>query len=245
MAKLIFTLFLTCFIGASVLLAQIQFQTDTIKTSTGDIGITFIGHGTLMFQYNNLVIHVDPVGQYANYAKLPKADIILVTHHHGDHLDKTAIATIKKPSTDIILTATCAREIKSGTILKNGDTKVVQGIKVEAVPAYNLVNKRDTGEPYHPRGEGNGYVFTLGKVKIYVAGDTENVPEMRKLTGIDIAFLPMNLPYTMAPEMVAKAVRMFNPKILYPYHFGNTNVQELLELLKDKQDLKIMIRKLN
>jgi L-ascorbate metabolism protein UlaG (beta-lactamase superfamily) len=245
MVKLIYTLLFTCLIGASLSRAQIQFQTDTIKTSTGDIDITFIGHGTLMFQYNNLVIHVDPVGQYANYSNLPRADIILVTHHHGDHLDKNAITTLKKPTTDLILTATGAKEIKMGTILNNGESKVVQGIKVEAVPAYNLVNKRDNGEPYHPRGIGNGYVLTFGKMKIYIAGDTENIPEMRNLKDIDIAFLPMNLPYTMAPEMVARAVRMFNPKVLYPYHFGDTNVQELVDLLKDKKDLKIIIRKLN
>jgi len=245
MVKLIFTLFFMCVLGASLSVAQIQFQTDTIKTSTGDIAVTFIGHGTLMFQYNNLVIHVDPVGQYANYSNLPQADIILVTHHHGDHLDKNAITTIKKPTTDLILTATCAKEIKMGTILKNGESKIVQGIKVEAVPAYNLVNKRDNGEPFHPRGIGNGYVITFGNIKIYIAGDTENIPEMRNLKDIDIAFLPMNLPYTMAPGMVARAVRMFNPKVLYPYHFGDTNVQELVELLKDKTDLKIMIRKLN
>ncbi len=245
MAKLFFTLFFTCLIGASMLMAQIQFQTDTVKTSTGNIDITFIGHGTLMLQYKNLVIHVDPVGQYANYAYLPKADVILITHHHGDHLDKTAVATIKKPTTDIILTATCAEEIKSGIILKNGESKVVQGINVEAVPAYNLVHKRANGEPYHPRGIGNGYVITLGSKKIYIAGDTENIPEMKKLVGIDIAFLPMNLPYTMSPVMVAQAVKMFNPKVLYPYHFGDTDVRELVDLLKDKKDLVILIRKLN
>jgi len=177
-----FSLLLSTLLLTSVLTAQIKFETDTIKTSSGKILITFIGHGTLMFQYNNLVIHVDPVGQFGDYSKLPKADIILVTHNHGDHLDKAALDLIGKSTTDLLLTETCFQEIKKGTVMKNGESKVVQGIKVEAVPAYNLVNKRDTGEPYHPRGIGNGYVITLGDKRIYIAGDTENIPEMKKLT---------------------------------------------------------------
>lgn len=128
--------------------------------------------------------------------------------------------------------------------MKNGDTKTVEGIKVEAVPAYNLVHKRDSGEPFHPKGIGNGYVLTFEDVRVYIGGDTENFPEMKQLTDIDIAFLPMNLPYTMTPEMVADAVRMFNPRILYPYHYGNTEVSELVELLKDKKDCEIRIREM-
>jgi L-ascorbate metabolism protein UlaG (beta-lactamase superfamily) len=245
MGKLVVAFLFICLLGVSLSTAQIQFQTDSIKTKSGTIAITFIGHATLMFQYNNLVIHVDPVGQYANYSKMPKADIILVTHEHYDHLDKNAIKTIKKPTTDLILTANCAAELKAGIVLRNGESTEVQGIKVEAVPAYNLVNKRDNGEPFHPRGVGNGYVMTLGNTRIYIAGDTENIPEMRNLKDIDIAFLPMNLPYTMSPQMVVQAVKMFNPRVLYPYHYGTTDVRELTDLLKDNEDLKVLIRKLN
>jgi len=129
-------------------------------------------------------------------------------------------------------------------VMKNGDSRMVQGIKVEAVPAYNIIHKRESGLPFHPRGVGNGYVLTLGEIKIYIAGDTENIPEMKKLTGIDIVFLPMNLPYTMTPEMVADAITMFHPKILYPYHYGNTDPRELMVLLQNK-DVKIRIRKMN
>jgi len=229
---------------ASLAFSQDQFESDTVATSAGDLKITFIGHGTLMFEFNDLLIHVDPVSRYADYSKMPKADIILVTHHHGDHLDPAAIDFILKKDTDLLLTKACFDQIKKGTVLNNGESKSVKGIKVEAVPAYNLVHKRDNGEPFHPKGVGNGYVITFGDKKVYVAGDTENVPEMKKLSGIDIAFLPMNLPYTMTPEMAAEAVKMVNPKIFYPYHFGDTNVDRLLDLLKDRDDIEIRVRKM-
>ena len=224
--------------------AQDQFESDTIATSSGKLILTFIGHGTLMFTFNNLVIHIDPVSDYADYAKMPDADIILVTHQHRDHLDKGAIDKILKKDTEIICSESCTKDIKNGIVMKNGDTKKVNGIQIKAVPAYNIVHKRKSGDPFHPKGEGNGYILTLGEKKVYVAGDTENIPEMKKLTGIDIAFLPMNLPYTMTPEMVADAVKMFNPKVLYPYHYGETNVKEIVELLKDKKDCEVRIRKL-
>jgi len=244
MKNIILALVFTGFILISASQAQNQFESDTIKTLSGDVIITCIGHGTLMFTYHQLVIHVDPVSQYADYSKLPDGDIILVTHHHGDHLDKTALDQIMKPATDLLVTETCAKEFKKGLVMKNGDSRMVQGIKVEAVPAYNIIHKRESGLPFHPRGVGNGYILTLGEIKIYIAGDTENIPEMKKLTGIDIVFLPMNLPYTMTPEMVADAITMFHPKILYPYHYGNTDPRELMVLLQNK-DVKIRIRKMN
>jgi L-ascorbate metabolism protein UlaG (beta-lactamase superfamily) len=225
-------------------IAQYPFETDTITTSYGDLIITFIGHGTLMFSYNKMVIHIDPVSQYADYTKMPKADIILVTHHHGDHLDKKAIAQITKEETDLISSEECTKQGINGIIMKNGDERLVKGLLVKAVPAYNIVHKRDNGQPFHPKGIGNGYVIKFGDKKIYVAGDTENVPEMKNLSGIDYAFLPMNVPYTMTPGMVAEAVRLFHPKVLYPYHYGDTNVNDLLELLKDNKDCEVRIRKM-
>jgi len=116
-------------------------------------------------------------------------------------------------------------------------------LAIKAVPAYNLVHKRDTGQPYHPKGDGNGYLITFGDKNVYVAGDSENIPEMKALKGIDIAFLPMNLPFTMTPEMVADAVLAFKPKILYPYHFGETDTPKLLALLKDS-GIEVRIRKM-
>ncbi|MFA4925021.1 MAG: MBL fold metallo-hydrolase [Ignavibacteriaceae bacterium] len=225
--------------------AQNNFQTDIIKTSAGNLKITFIGHATLIFEFGKLIIHIDPVGMYANYSKLPKADLILITHQHGDHLDPKAIEKIKKDGTKLFCNEASLETAVGGSVLKNGDTTSFKGIKILAVPAYNIVNKRETGEAFHPKRMGNGYVLTFANVKVYIAGDTENIPEMKNLKGIDIAFLPMNLPYTMTPAMVADAVKMFNPKILYPYHYGNTDVNELVKLLKGKKDCEVRIRKMN
>ena len=128
--------------------------------------------------------------------------------------------------------------------MKNGDVQEVFGIKVEAVPAYNIVARRPDGAPFHPKGEGNGYVLTFGTTRVYVAGDTENTPEMKALKNIDIAFLPMNMPYTMTPEMVADAARAFKPTVLYPYHYGDTDPGKLESLLKDSKDIAVRIRKM-
>jgi L-ascorbate metabolism protein UlaG (beta-lactamase superfamily) len=230
--------------GVIMSISQIPFEQDTIQTNQGALVITFIGHGTLMFAFNKMVIQVDPVSEYADYSTLPKADLILITHHHGDHLDPVAIEKLSQPGTEIILTETCAQQLKKGIVLKNGEVKKIKGLTIEAVPAYNLVHKRDNGKPFHPKGEGNGYVITFGDKKVYVAGDTENIPEMSNLKGIDVAFLPMNLPYTMTPEMVAEAVKAFKPKILYPYHYGDTDVNQLLKLMKDFPETEVRIRKM-
>jgi L-ascorbate metabolism protein UlaG (beta-lactamase superfamily) len=126
--------------------------------------------------------------------------------------------------------------------MRNGDKQVVEGMTVEAVPAYNVLHKRPDGAPFHPPGDGNGYVITFGDKRVYVAGDTEDIPEMKDLAGIDYAFLPMNLPYTMTPAMVAAAARAFQPKVVYPYHFGNTNTQELVDLLSGDTGIEVRIR---
>lgn len=221
-----------------------KFEEDTIKTKTGDLKITFIGHGTLMFVYSGKVIHVDPWSRLADYSKLPKADLILLTHEHGDHLDTKAIGIIRQEQTKVVLTKACAGKVTGGIVMKNGDVRTVLGQKIEAVPAYNIVHKRSSGEPFHPKGRGNGYVVTFGKTRVYIAGDTENIPEMKKLKDIEIAFLPMNLPYTMTPEMVAEAAKVFEPKMLYPYHYGETDPNKLVNLLKDSKKTEVRIRKM-
>jgi L-ascorbate metabolism protein UlaG (beta-lactamase superfamily) len=219
-------------------------QEDVLKTSGGDLKMTFIGHGTLMFSFGGKVIHVDPVSSAADYASLPKADLILVTHEHGDHLDVKAIKSISTPNTLLVASPSCAKALPSATIVQNGETKTFAGLKVESVPAYNLVNKRPDGAPFHPKGNGNGYIVTFGDKRVYVAGDTENTPEMKALRDIDVAFLPMNLPYTMTPEMVADAAKAFRPKILYPYHYGNTDTSILVNLLKGEKGIDVRIRDL-
>ena len=223
---------------------ELGFEQDIIETSAGDLKITFIGHATLMFNFIGRVIHVDPVSREANYTNMPKADLILVTHEHGDHLDTKVINVLRKEGTQIVLTKACAEKVAGGIIMQNGDIRTVQGLKIEAVPAYNIVHKRSNGTPYHPEGRGNGYVLTFGDKRVYLAGDTENTPEMKRLKNIDIAFLPMNVPYTMTPEMVVDAAKAFKPKILYPYHYGQTNPQKLVNLMKDSKYIEIRIRKL-
>ena len=242
--SILFSILIVVFGLAAI--AQEEFETDIIKTSAGDLKITFIGHGTLMFTFGGKFIHVDPVGRYADYTKFPKADIILVTHEHGDHMDLKAIANLHTLKTAVVISESCSESITGAAIvMKNGDVKTIQGLKIEAVPAYNIVHMRSAGVPYHPKGRGNGYVITFGDKRVYVAGDTENVPEMKELKNIDIAFLPMNVPYTMTPEMVADAAKAFQPKILYPYHYGNTDTSQLVDLLKDVKEIEVRIRKLN
>ena len=244
MHKLYF-LILVFFVGF-VLVAAVQkeFEEDIIQTSQGDLKITFIGHGTVMFTFEGKIIHVDPVGRYADYSQLPKADLILITHEHGDHLDAKVIKIISSEKTALVLTEKCVEKakIEDGIIMKNGDIKTVQNLKIEAIPAYNIKHMRSPGNPYHPKGVGNGYIITFGDKRVYVAGDTENTPEMKALKNIDIAFLPMNLPYTMTPEMVADAAKAFMPKILYPYHYGNTDTSKIVELLKDVEGIEVRIR---
>jgi L-ascorbate metabolism protein UlaG (beta-lactamase superfamily) len=218
--------------------AQTKFQTDILKTSAGDLQMTFIGHGTLMFAYAGKVIHIDPVSMYADYSTLPKADLVLITHEHGDHLDPKAIQAISTAGTVVIVNPGSAKVLPSAAVMKNGETKTVAGVSIEAVPAYNLE------KAFHPKGNGNGYVLTFGDKRVYVAGDTENAPELKILKNIDVAFLPMNQPFTMTPEQVADLAKALHPKILYPYHFGNTNTSALVDLMKDAKGIEVHIREL-
>ena len=224
--------------------AEQNYETDIVKTAKGDLQIAFIGHGTVMFAFGGKIIHVDPFSSVADYSKLPQADLILLTHEHGDHLDLKALESLRTDKTKIVLTENCARQVKGGIIMHNGEVKTVDGLIIEAVPAYNLVHMRSEGVAFHPRGIGNGYVITFGDKRIYLAGDTENIPEMQNLKNIDCAFLPMNLPYTMTPEMVADAAKAFKPKVLYPYHYGETDPSKLVELMKDVPEVEIRIRKM-
>lgn len=243
-AVLLLLLFFSAFTSAPPIFAQDQLQEDIIPTDAGDLTISFIGHGTLMFTFGESVIHVDPVGREADYTALPDADLILITHEHGDHLDPDAVSEISKNGTVIVVSASCEGSLEGARVMRNGETEAVAGFSVEAVPAYNIVNLRSEGMPYHPKGNGNGYVITFGDTRVYVAGDTEDTPEMRALQNIDVAFLPMNLPYTMTPEMVAEAARAFRPRILYPYHFGQTETNELVQLLADEEGIEVRVREL-
>ncbi|MFG1690760.1 MBL fold metallo-hydrolase [Gemmatimonadota bacterium] len=221
---------------------QTTFQEDVISTTAGDLTVTIVGHGTLMFRIGDKVIHIDPVGREADYSVMPKADLILVTHEHGDHLDTDVIEELRLDHTTVIVSQSCAEGAEGADVMANGDVREVDGIPIEAVPAYNIVHMRGGDRPYHPKAGGNGYILTFGDTRVYVAGDTENTPDMKALEDIDVAFLPMNLPYTMTPEMVADAAKAFRPGILYPYHFGRTDTDELVTLLEGEDDIEVRIR---
>jgi len=226
---------------------QGQFESDVVTTSEGDLEMFFIGHGTLMFKINDKVIHIDPTSREADYATLPDADLILVTHEHGDHLDLGAIKHIIKDGTRVVMTQACLDQLEDfeAIVMRNGENETILGVGIEAIPAYNIKHVRSNGAPYHPKGEGNAYILSFGNTNVLIGGDTENTPEIKGLpTHIDVAFLPMNTPYTMTPEMVADAAKGFHPDILYPYHFGNTDPKELVELLKEEKDIEVRIRDL-
>ena len=235
-------LFILGLAGASA--AQPRFQKDVIPTAQGDLEITFLGHASLMMTFGGRTIHVDPYGDVADYGSLPKADLVLVTHEHFDHLDPSALKAILKKDTVVVGSKSCAGKLPGAVILANGESRTAVGFSVKAVPAYNILHERSKGNPFHPKSAGNGYVVTFGDKQVYIAGDTENTPEMKALRGIDIAFLPMNLPFTMSPEQVADAARAFRPKILYPYHTGETDPGKLVKLLQGEKEIEVRIRDL-
>jgi L-ascorbate metabolism protein UlaG (beta-lactamase superfamily) len=158
---------------------------------------------------------------------------------------KAALNCILKPGTTVVVSKSCAGKVKDAVTVSNGDTQTVLGLKIEAVPAYNIVHQRPDGHPFHPKGDGNGYIVTFGGTRVYIAGDTENTPEMKALKNIDIAFLPMNLPYTMTPEMVAEGARAFRPKVLYPYHYGETDTSKLVKLLQGEKGIEVRVRQMS
>ncbi len=240
--KLFFIFFI---ITGIVVTGQAGFESDVFKTAASDLQITFIGHGSLLFDFSGLHIYVDPDGRLADFSRFPKADLILITHQHGDHFDAAAIKTLSQDSTQLFVSPACQPLPATAHILQNGDTVQAKGVAIAAVPAYNILHRRASGLPFHPRGEGNGYILNFAGLRVYVAGDTENIPEMSDLRDIAVAFLPMNLPYTMTPEMTAKAARTIKPRVLYPYHFSDSDPQKLVSLLKDDPAIEVRIRKLN
>ncbi len=215
---------------------------DFFDTGKGELKITFLGHATLVLEFSGKLVYIDPVKQYGDFGKFPKADLVLVTHEHGDHLDPSSIAALRKDATRIVLNESSRKKLGYGEVLEHSQRLQSAEISVTAVPAYNVTQGRTN---YHPKErKDNGYILTVGDLRIYVAGDTEPVPEMAELGEIDIAFLPMNLPFTMTPEQTAEAARMVNPKILYPYHFGNTDTSLLLKELAGESGIEVRLRKL-
>ncbi len=213
---------------------------DTIAAEDGVITVTPIVHGSVQVEYDGMVIHVDPWGE-GDYTTAKKADLVLVTDIHGDHLDPDALAAIRKQHAPIVAPAAVAKQLDAAVILDNGDRTVTAGISIEAVPMYNLTRGPEPGQLFHPKGRGNGYVITLGGRRVYFSGDTECVPEIRTLQDVDVAFVTMNLPYTMTPAEAAECVKAFDPSIVYPYHYRGSNLEGFTEALRDTS-IEVRIR---
>ncbi len=213
-----------------------QTEVDEFKTESGkEVKLHALVHSSIRIEFGSLELYIDPVRQLGNrtidYTSMPQADFIFVTHEHGDHYDKDAIKQLSKVGTRFITNRRCADMQGYGLVLKNGDKGDLNlGIKVEAVPAYNTSEGRTQ---FHPKGRDNGYILNLDGLRIYIAGDTEDIPEMADIHDIDIAFLPCNQPYTMTPDQLIKAARVIKPKVLFPYHYGQTDVTTLPASLKD------------
>lgn len=199
---------------------------DSYETDSGTLTIHPVSHASLVMETPGGVIYVDPVGGDAPYKDLPAPDFILLTHHHGDHFDPVTLDALWSDNVAMISNATVFEElpekIKAKTLsLANGDTGEALGMQVEAIPAYNLTEDR---LQYHPQGRDNGYILSVDGLRVYIAGDTEDIPEMRALNDIDIAFVPFNLPYTMDETQAASAVADFAPKVVYPYHYRGSDL---------------------
>ena len=207
---------------------------DVFKTPTGkEVVFHCIKHGSLRICYDGKEFEIDPVTNIppaTDYSTMPKADYIFVTHEHGDHFDKQAIAALTKEQTQLITNQRCAEMLGYGKVMANGDQLTIAAdIHVEAVPAYNCTPGR---EQFHPKGRDNGFIIIIDGLRVYIAGDTEDIPEMSNIKNIDVAFLPCNQPYTMTPEQVANAARIIQPKVLFPYHYSNTEIQKVADLLE-------------
>jgi len=203
---------------------------DTIHTAGGDVVMTPIQHASLLLEAGGKRVYVDPSGK-ALFAGRPKADLILITDIHGDHMDPAALAEIAAAQTTIIAPTAVAKTVTQAKVLANGETTKWGDWTIEALPMYNLQRGPSAGKLYHDKGRGNGYILTFGGTRFYMAGDTEGIPEMKALKNIDIAFIPMNLPYTMPPEEAAEAVKAFHPKIVYPYHYRGSDIKKFEALL--------------
>lgn len=220
--------------GNKTVAGDCEKASDTFTTRNGKtVVISHIKHGSLRITACGKEIEIDPVTALpprTDYSKLPKADYILITHTHHDHCDKAAVAALQKPGTMVIGNAEAVKQIGAGTALRNGERlQLSSDISVEAVAAYNTSADKLA---FHPKGRDNGYVLNIDGMRIYIAGDTEPVSEMEALGTLDIAFLPCNLPYTMSLAQCAEAAKTVKPAVLFPYHYGETDVEKLAGMLQ-------------
>jgi L-ascorbate metabolism protein UlaG (beta-lactamase superfamily) len=215
---------LLCFTATSLLCAA-----ESFPTSKGTLQLTPIQHASLMIQAGGKVLYVDPA--QGSYAGLPKADYILITDIHADHMAPAILDRLKKPGTVILAPQAVADQVAGCTVIANGQSRTIGDFEVQAVPMYNLAPAAD-GILYHPKGRGNGYILTYGGKRFYFSGDTQGTPEMKALRNIDVAFVCMNLPYTMSPREAAEAVKAFHPAVVYPYHYSGSDVKAFAAALQ-------------
>ena len=212
------------------------YEVDVFQTKSGKaVKFHALMHASIRIEYDGKEIEIDPVlelrDRTIDYASMPKADYIFVTHEHHDHFDQEAIKVLTKESTLLITNKPCGDMLGYGTIMANGESRqIADDFTIEAVPAYNTT---EANKKFHPKGRDNGFILTIDGLRIYVAGDTEDIPEMADMRDIDIAFLPCNQPFTMTPDQLVKAAKMVKPKVLFPYHYGDTDVSEMPALLKE------------
>ena len=199
-------------------------QTQVFATSSGPVRITPLNHASTLIEAGGKFIYLDPA-KPVDFSGKPKADLILITDIHGDHMDPGAIKALEKTGTEILAPPAVVQTVTTGKAIANGETRNWQDWTIQAIPAYNLKRGPAPGKLFHDKGRGNGYVLTYGGKRFYFSGDTENVPEMRALKDIDVAFVCMNLPYTMPPEEAAEAVKAFHPKIVIPYHYRGSDLR--------------------
>jgi len=219
--------------------AEGRAPTDVISSGTDGVSVTLYGHASVRFSYKGMTVYVDPVAEFVGDGNLEKADLILITHDHDDHFDPALIAWLSKPGTEVVANGRCVDRLKRGHALANGQRISVLGVGIEAVPAYNTSKEK---LQFHPKGRDNGYVIAFGSERVYVAGDTEDIPELSALKDIDAAFLPVNLPYTMTVTQLAHAIEMVAPRIAYPYHTGDTDQAKLAAAMGKVEKTEVRIR---
>ncbi|MCR4994023.1 MAG: MBL fold metallo-hydrolase [Bacteroidales bacterium] len=218
-------------------------EVDVFRTPSGKtVRFYALVHASIRIVYDGKELQIDPVRQLGDrtidYAAMPKADYLIVTHEHHDHFDKEALEILTGNHTRLVTNARCGEMLGRGEVMANGDSlRLADDILLEAVPAYNYT---DGHTQFHPKGRDNGFVLTLDGLRIYIAGDTEDIPEMAQLSNIDIAFMPCNQPYTMTTEQLQRAARTVRPRVLFPYHYGQTDVTSLPAVLAaDSIDVRI------
>ncbi len=243
--------------AAALLLATPSFAADAPKedhvaATGGDIVVHPVGHGSLALTWNGKTIYVDPApvpggskDGAEGFKGFPPADAIVITHEHGDHFDAPTLEKLTGAKTVVIAPKNVAAMMPASVmpkvkVLANGEDATVAGVKIEAVAMYNVTPEK---MQFHPKGQGNGYVIEMGGKRIYIAGDTEATPEMKALKNIDMAFLPMNLPYTMTPEIAAEAALAFKPKVVYPYHYGQSDLSIFVRGVASDKNISVRLLK--